>query len=349
MAARPRLHRPHAEVRDVLLSGGDPLTLSDERLDWLLSRLRAIPHVEFIRIGTKMPAVLPQRITPQLCRMLKRYHPLWMSIHFIHPDECTPETGPACARLADAGIPLGSQTVLLAGVNDNVETMKRADARPADDAGAAVLPVPVRPDLGLGALPHARVQGAGDHRGPARPHHRLRGAQLRDRRPRRRRQDPAAARLRRRTRRRRPAAAQLRGPGVPLPRSREVSAVALLFGRLPPHAGFDEQDVLVEAAAVSRALRELGHRSVQVPLTLDLRKAARKLARLAPPLRFQPGGIPGGEGPAGPPGPGPAGLPGNALHRMRDGSDLSHFQQAAHQGTAARGRNSHAGLDEGRP
>ena len=112
-------------VRDVLLSGGDPLTLPDEALDWLLSRLRAIPHVELIRIGTKVPVVLPQRITSSLCHTLKRYHPLWMSIHFAHPDELTFEVSQACNRLADAGIPLGSQTVLLSGVNDNVDTMKR--------------------------------------------------------------------------------------------------------------------------------------------------------------------------------------------------------------------------------
>jgi len=115
----------HTEVRDVLLSGGDPLTLSDERLEWLLSQLRQIEHVEIIRIGTKVPVVLPQRITPALTRMLKRYHPLWMSLHFMHPDELTPETAQACSRLADAGIPLGSQTVLLAGINDDVATMKR--------------------------------------------------------------------------------------------------------------------------------------------------------------------------------------------------------------------------------
>jgi lysine 2,3-aminomutase len=112
-------------IRDVLISGGDPLALSDERLDWILTSLREIPHVEFIRIGTKMPAVLPQRITPALCRMLRKHHPLWMSLHFIHPDECTPESFLACTRLADAGIPLGSQTVLLRDVNDNVETMKK--------------------------------------------------------------------------------------------------------------------------------------------------------------------------------------------------------------------------------
>jgi lysine 2,3-aminomutase len=111
-------------VRDVLLSGGDPLTLSDEKLDWLLGRLRKIRHVELIRIGTKVPVVLPQRVTPALVRTLKRYHPLWLSIHFTHPRELTRETATACARLADAGIPLGSQTVLLSGINDSVDTMK---------------------------------------------------------------------------------------------------------------------------------------------------------------------------------------------------------------------------------
>ncbi len=117
--------REHPEIRDVLISGGDPLTLSDTKLEWLLSRLKQISHVEFVRIGTKVPVVLPQRITPALTRMLKRYHPLWISIHFTHPDELTPETVQACGRLADAGIPLGSQTVLLKGINDQVETMKR--------------------------------------------------------------------------------------------------------------------------------------------------------------------------------------------------------------------------------
>jgi lysine 2,3-aminomutase len=116
--------RSKPEIRDVLISGGDPLTLNDERLDWLLVRLRQIPHVEIIRIGTKIPAVLPQRITPKLVRMLRKYHPLLMSLHFIHPDECTPEAYRACAMLANAGIPLGSQTVLLKGINDNVDTMK---------------------------------------------------------------------------------------------------------------------------------------------------------------------------------------------------------------------------------
>ncbi|MDH4205225.1 MAG: KamA family radical SAM protein [Desulfobacteraceae bacterium] len=115
--------RADTQIRDVLISGGDPLTLSDDRLNWILTKLRQIPHVEIVRIGTKVPAVLPQRITPQLVRMLRRHHPIWMSLHFIHPDECTPEAYRACAMLADAGIPLNSQTVLLAGINDTVDTM----------------------------------------------------------------------------------------------------------------------------------------------------------------------------------------------------------------------------------
>jgi lysine 2,3-aminomutase len=111
-------------VRDVLVSGGDPLTIGDEKLEWVLRNLRAIPHVEMLRIGTKVPAVLPQRITGQLVKMLRRYHPLWMSLHFTHPSECTPESARACGMLADAGIPLGSQTVLLKDINDDLDTMK---------------------------------------------------------------------------------------------------------------------------------------------------------------------------------------------------------------------------------
>ncbi|MCW8850581.1 MAG: KamA family radical SAM protein [Melioribacteraceae bacterium] len=114
----------HPEIRDVLISGGDPLTLSDDKIDWLLSNLRKIPHLEFIRMGTKVPVVLPQRITPELTNILKKYHPFWLSIHFTHPDELTPEVKEACNRLADAGIPLGSQTVLLKGVNDAVDILK---------------------------------------------------------------------------------------------------------------------------------------------------------------------------------------------------------------------------------
>lgn len=117
--------KSNKNVRDVLLSGGDPLTMDTDQLEWLLSRLSKIEHVEFIRIGTKVPVVLPQRINVDLVNMLKKYHPLWVSIHFTHPDELTEETRQACAMLADAGIPLGSQTVLLKGINDNVETMTK--------------------------------------------------------------------------------------------------------------------------------------------------------------------------------------------------------------------------------
>jgi len=114
----------HTEVRDVLMSGGDPLTLGDDKLDWLLGRLRAIKHIEFIRVGTKVPVGLPQRITKQLVAILKKHHPLWMSIHFTHPDELTDEVTESTARLADAGIPLGSQTVLLKGINDDIAVIK---------------------------------------------------------------------------------------------------------------------------------------------------------------------------------------------------------------------------------
>ncbi len=105
-------------VRDVLLSGGDPLMLPDEYLDWILTELRKIPHVQVVRIGTRMPVVLPYRITDELVDMLKKHHPLWLNTHFNHPRELTPSAKEALAKLANAGIPLGNQTVLLAGVND---------------------------------------------------------------------------------------------------------------------------------------------------------------------------------------------------------------------------------------
>ena len=111
------------EIRDVLLTGGDPLVFSDDRLDWLLGRLREIPHVEIVRLGTRLPVTLPQRVTPELCEMLARHHPLWLNTHFNHPRELTPEAAAACDRLSRAGIPLGNQSVLLRGVNDDRETM----------------------------------------------------------------------------------------------------------------------------------------------------------------------------------------------------------------------------------
>ena len=113
------------QVRDVLLSGGDALMVSDERLEYIISRLRQIPHVEIVRIGSRTPVVCPQRITDDLVNMLKKYHPIWLNTHFNHPQEVTKEAAEACAKLANAGIPLGNQTVLLRGVNDCVNTMKK--------------------------------------------------------------------------------------------------------------------------------------------------------------------------------------------------------------------------------
>lgn len=149
--------RAHSEVRDVLISGGDPLTLSDENLEYVLAKVREIPHVEIIRIGTRTPIVMPQRITPELCAMLKKYHPLWVNIHFNHPKEITPEAAKACDMLADAGIPLGNQSVLLAGVNDCVHVMRELVRK--------LLTIRVRPyyiyqcDLSLG-LSHFRTDVA---------------------------------------------------------------------------------------------------------------------------------------------------------------------------------------------
>jgi len=114
----------HTEVRDVLLSGGDPLLLSDKKLEHLIARLREIKHVEFIRIGSRIPVFLPQRITPELCEIFKKYGPIWMSIHVNHPKECTEELRIACERLSFAGVPLGNQSVLLAGVNDDAGVMQ---------------------------------------------------------------------------------------------------------------------------------------------------------------------------------------------------------------------------------
>jgi len=112
-------------IKDILVSGGDPLLLDDSRLDYILSRLRAIKHIDIIRIGSRVPCTLPMRVTKKLAATIKRYHPVYINTHFNHPDEITPEAARACNRLADAGIPLGSQTVLLKGVNDDPEIIRR--------------------------------------------------------------------------------------------------------------------------------------------------------------------------------------------------------------------------------
>jgi lysine 2,3-aminomutase len=117
--------RSHKEIRDVLISGGDPLTLSDRVLEHIIKTLKSIPHVEFVRIGSRVPVTLPQRVTPEFVAMLKKYSPIWMSIHFNHASEITPRVKRACNLLADSGVPMGSQTVLLKGINDSPEVMKK--------------------------------------------------------------------------------------------------------------------------------------------------------------------------------------------------------------------------------
>jgi lysine 2,3-aminomutase len=116
--------RSHPEIRDIIMSGGDPMMLSDRRLEYLFQNLRAIPHVEIIRIGSRITSHLPERITPEFCDMVKKYHPVYMNTHFNHPSELTPAAVAALGRLADAGVPLGCQTVLLRGVNDDPAIMK---------------------------------------------------------------------------------------------------------------------------------------------------------------------------------------------------------------------------------
>ena len=116
--------RNHPEIRDVVLSGGDPLNISDEKIEHILKSLRSIPHIEIIRIGTKVPCILPQRITPHLCEIIKKYHPVYINTHFNHPWELTDEAKQACEMLASAGCPIGNQSVLLKGINDTPEVMK---------------------------------------------------------------------------------------------------------------------------------------------------------------------------------------------------------------------------------
>ncbi len=121
--------RKNPAIRDVLLSGGDPLMLPDERLDWLLGEIRSIPHVEVIRIGSRMPVVLPYRVTDDLVKIIRKHHPVWLNTHFNHPRELTQSSRKALARLADAGIPLGNQSVLLANVNDCPRIIKKLNQK----------------------------------------------------------------------------------------------------------------------------------------------------------------------------------------------------------------------------
>ncbi len=149
--------RRHPEVREALVTGGDPLCLSDRRLDELLGALRAVPTVRVIRIGTRMPVLLPARITRSVCRVLRRHHPVWLNTHFNHPAEITPASAEACRRLVDAGVPVGNQTVLLRGVND--------DARTLEDLFRGLVEIRVRPYYLLHCDP---VRGAGHFRVPLR-------------------------------------------------------------------------------------------------------------------------------------------------------------------------------------
>ena len=207
----------HTEIRDVIMSGGDPLLLNDRRLDAILARLRSIKHIEIIRIGSRVPCHLPERITPELCATIKKYHPVWINTHFNHPDELTPAAVKGLGMLADAGIPLGCQTVLLRGVNDTPEVMKQLMHR--------LMMARVRPYYiymadqvaGRGALPHQRADRPPDHGGAPRLDQRAGQPALRHRRPRRRRQDPAPAGVRRLDERGRGHSSQLPRRAVRVP------------------------------------------------------------------------------------------------------------------------------------
>ena len=200
----------HTEIRDIVISGGDPLSLSDERLDYILGRLRAIPHVEIFRLGTRNLVTLPQRITDDFVKMLRKHHPVYVNTHYNHPRECTAEAFEACRRVADAGCVIGNQMVLLKGVNDDPATVKELNHKLLHDAGAALLHLPVRSLAGHQPLPHAHRDRPQDHRGAARPHLGASGAALRGRRAERRREDSADAGVRPQARGQEVDAAELR-------------------------------------------------------------------------------------------------------------------------------------------
>ena len=181
--------RSHPEIRDVIISGGDSLMLTDRKIEYIVGSLRAIEHLEIIRIGSRVPVTLPQRITPELCAILKQYHPFYINTHFNHPREVTPETEKACGMLVDAGIPVGNQAVLLRGVNDDPAVMV--------DLMKKLLKIRVRPyyiyqaDLVYGT-DHFRTsikKGSGNCLGVTRAYLWTRCAALRGGCPRRRRQN----------------------------------------------------------------------------------------------------------------------------------------------------------------
>ena len=169
----------HPEVRDVLISGGDPLLLGELALGGIIRRFRAIPHVEIVRIGTRVPAYLPQRITPRLIRALRQSGAYYLSMHFSHPREITPEVERALAIIADGGIVMGSQTVLLRGINDHPETLKRLFQKLLKNRVRPYYLLPVRPGPGRLAFPHLGGRRDRDHAQAARVHQRLRRADLR--------------------------------------------------------------------------------------------------------------------------------------------------------------------------
>ena len=213
----------HPEIRDVIVSGGDPLSLSLNYLEKILAGLRAIPHVEIIRFGSRVPVFLPQRIDAEMTSMLEKYHPIWINTHFNHPNEITPESAAACDRLLRAGIPVNNQAVLLRGVNDCAYTMR--------DLVQGLMKIRVRPyylylcDSGHGrrAFPHVGRRRHRDHGVPARPHVRPGDPAVRDGRTGRRRQGPADAELRPRQLRRLDRLSELRRRDRPL-RRRAASA-----------------------------------------------------------------------------------------------------------------------------
>ena len=220
----------HTEIRDVIMSGGDPLLLNDRRLEAILDQARAIPHLQIIRIGSRIPCHLPERITPELCATLKQFHPLFINTHFNHPDELTPAAVAGLGRLADAGHPARLPDGAPEGSQRRPGGHEGADAAAADGAGAALLHLHGRPGGRRRALPDHGPDGYQDHGGAARLDQRPGESLLRDRRPGRRREDSASSRIRDQHERRRGGAAELPGPGVPSYRQpREEDGLAASF------------------------------------------------------------------------------------------------------------------------